>query len=172
MHIRQPIQGQRICLRNCQASDIEFLSRMWLDAENGKYTSDPTPEYADEAFQKALQTLPDSPFGYYLVVQRTDTKQPVGSVSLFPDTDKKVYEIGYCIHKDHWRKGYATEAVELAIDWLRKTGAEKLTAQVANENAASRALLCKLGFRVAGQSSFQKYNMPVRFESLLYARRL
>ena len=144
MHIRQPLQGQRICLRNCQASDIEFLSRMWLDAENGKYTSDPTPEYADEAFQKALQTLPDSPFGYYLVVQRTDTKQPVGSVSLFPDTDKKVYEIGYCIHKDHWRKGYA----------------------------ASRALLCKLGFRVAGQSSFQKYNMPVRFESLLYARRL
>lgn len=57
MKIEQPMLGKRICLRNYTESDLTFLTDMWFDEENGKYMSDPTREYVDETFQKALDTL-------------------------------------------------------------------------------------------------------------------
>lgn len=172
MKLRQSILGKRICLRNYMESDITFLTDMWFDAENGKYLSDPTREYVDEAFQEALDTLGESQYGYYLVITLADTAKPVGSFCIFPDEEKKVYDIGYCIHKRHWRNGYGSEAVALVLDWLTEQGAEKVTAEVAAENTASNALLQKFGFAVERRAQFKKYHMDVHFDSYIYAKRL
>lgn len=172
MKIEQSILSRRICLRNYTESDLGFLTDMWFDEENGKYLSDPVREYVDEAFQRALDTLGESEYGYYLVIELADTKERIGSACMFPDEDKKVYDIGYCIHKSKWRQGYGSEAIASLLEWLKANGAGKVTAEVAAENAPSNALLRKYGFEVEKESEFKKYHMDVRFHSYIYAKRL
>ena len=55
---------------------------------------------------------------------------------------------------------------------MQEQGAEKATAEVAVENAASNALLRKFGFEIEKRSEFKKYHMEVRFDSYLYAKAL
>ncbi len=172
MKIEHPMSGKRVCLRNYTASDLTFLTDMWFDEENGKYMSDPTREYVDEAFQKALDTLGESQYGYYLVIELADTKERIGSACMFPDEDKKIYDIGYCIHKSKWKQGYGSEAIALMLAWLKANGAEKMTAEVAVKNIPSNMLLRKFGFEIEKETEFKKYNMDVRFDSYIYAKSL
>lgn len=168
MNIDNPIQGPRLTIRSYDRSDLSFVTSMWLDPENGKYLSDPTADRVDAVFQKALDTLQDSPYGYYLIIERGGER--VGSFSVFPERD--IYDIGYCIHKDHWRQGYASEALTVMLDWMRARGAKAVTAEVAAENTASNALLQKFGFEAERRTSFEKYNMDVRFDSFIYSKEL
>ncbi len=172
MKMNTKLTAERIVIRNYEPSNLEFVTSMWLDEENGAYMSDPTPEYVDAAFQHALDSLQDSPYGYYLIIELSGTMEQIGSFSIFPDKDRKVYDIGYCIHKTHWRKGYAGEALVLMLDWAKTQGAEKVTAEVAVENMASNALLRKFGFAVEKKTEFRKYNMDIRFDSFIYAKEL
>lgn len=172
MKLETALLGNRIRIRNYEESDLEFLTSMWFDEENGKYMSDPTREYVDDAYQKALDALGESPDGYYLVIELTLTGERVGSCCMFPDADQKTYDIGYCIHKKHWQKGYGSEAISLMLHWLKNHGAGHVTAEVAVENIASNALLRKFGFKVEKKAEFKKYHMNVRFDSYLYAKTL
>ena len=172
MKVEHPMLGRRICLRNYTESDLTFLTDMWFDEENGKYMSDPTREYVDEAFQKALDTLGESRYGYYLVIELADTKERIGSACMFPDENKKMYDIGYCIHKSKWKQGYGSEAIALMLEWLKANGAEKVTAEVAVNNIPSNMLLRKFGFEVEKETEFNKYNMDVRFDSYIYVKSL
>lgn len=168
MKIDKPIQGPRLAIRSYERSDLPFVTGMWLDPENGKYLSDPTADHVDAVFQKALDSLQDSPYGYYLIIELAGER--IGSFSVFPEDG--VYDIGYCIHKDHWRRGYASEALCMMLEWMKARGAQKVTAEVAAENTPSNALLRKFGFDAEKQSEFRKYNMDVRFDSLIYAKAL
>lgn len=172
MRISNPIQGDRIRIRNYEATDLDFVTDMWLDEENGKYLSDPTRDFVDEAFQRALDELPDSKLGYYFVIERADTGERIGSACAFPDETRRTYDIGYCIRKAHWNSGYGTQAVAALLQWLREMGACAVTAEVAVENTASCALLRRLGFAVEKQTEFQKYHMDIRFASYLYRKTL
>lgn len=172
MKIETALQGSRIQIRDYRKSDLEFLTDMWFDAENGAYLSDPARAYVDETYQHALDTLEDSPHGYYLVIELADAGETIGSCCMFPDETRKVYDIGYCIHKRHWKQGYGSETISLLLRWMQEQGAEKATAEVAVENAASNALLRKLGFEIEKRSEFKKYHMEVRFDSYLYAKAL
>ena len=172
MKIDRPIIGQKILIRNEVQTDLDFLTGMWFDEENGKYMSDPTVAYVDATYQKALDTLHESRLGYYLVIERICPKDAIGSFCIFPDESGKVYDIGYCIHKKHWGQGYGSEAVLLMLNWLKAQGAEKVTAEVAIENTASNALLRKFGFEIEKESQFPKYRMPICFDSYIYAKYL
>ena len=68
MLIDKSLTSSRITVRNYQKSDLPYLTAMWFDEENGKYMSDPTAEYADNDFLKALDRLENNPEGYYLTV--------------------------------------------------------------------------------------------------------
>lgn len=168
MRLENNIRSPRLLIRSYEKSDLGFVTSMWLDPENGRYLSDPTADRVDAVFQKALDTLQDSPHGWYLIIELAGER--VGSFSVFPEGD--IYDIGYCIHKDHWRRGYAAEALTVMLDWMRAQGAKAVTAEVAAENTASNALLQKFGFTVERQTSFKKYNMDMEFESFIYAKEL
>ena len=169
MQIESDLYTSRLRIRNCRKSDLPALTAMWFDEENGKYLSDPTKEYVDEKFQKALDGIENNPHGYYLALLLWGTETIIGSCFIFPDEEKEgSFELAYCIHKDHWRKGYATELLHRIIDLLRERGGIELTAEAAKENIASDALLRKIGFAVVGESSFPKYNMNISFDSYVY----
>lgn len=60
-------------------------------------------------------------------------------------------EIGYEIHKDYWRKGYVTEAVEEMMSYgMEEMSLNRIEALIYPENIPSQKLLEKLGFTKEG----------------------
>lgn len=172
MQIENPLSTPRITLRNAKKADLPFLTSMWFDKENGRYLSDPTSEYVDEVYRDALDRIETSPDGFYLTAELNSTKEIISSCFMFPDEKGDRFEIAYCVHKDHWRKGYATEILSLATAWAKDNGFTEITAEAAKENTASHALLIKNGFTVTGESRFKKYNMDISYESYTYSKKL
>lgn len=168
MRIDTELTGARIFLRDYCPDDLEFSAGMWLDGENGRYLSDPARDYVDAPFQRALDTLQDSRTGCYLTACLNGTGERVGTCCLFPDKGGEGYDIGYCVHKSRWRQGFGTEIVKLALGWIRTQGGRWVTAEVADENRPSRALLEACGFVPERASEFEKYHMGVRFPSHIY----
>ena len=131
MKINKILLGERVLLRDYAVADLCSLADMWLDPENGKYMSDPTREFVDERFQRALDTLAESEAGYYLTVEEISSGEIIGSACAFPDEAGGTYDIGYCIRKSRWHCGFGTETVTLLLEELRKLGAKKVTAEAA-----------------------------------------
>lgn len=175
MKIEGKLLGKNIALRSYEKSDLDFVSKMWFDKENGRFLSDPEKKFIDEKFQKAVDGLEDSELGYYFVAERLDTGEPVGSCCAFPDEDGNddlVYDIGYCVDKACWRQGFGSEIISVLLGWIKSMGGKKVTAEAAKENAPSCALLKKLGFKVMKEAEFKKYNMDIKYESFIFEKKL
>lgn len=174
MRIGDEIRTERLIIRSCRSSDLEFAAEMWFDEENGKYMSDPTREFIDGKYQRAFDNITESADGYYMTVLLRENGELAGTCCVFPEDSGcgAVYDIGYCIHKRYWRTGLGTELVNALTEWIRKRGGERITAEVAVDNTASNALLKKCGFEVARRSEFKKYNMDICYKSLIYQKRL
>lgn len=171
MKIENKLMGERIALRSYLKSDIDFVSGMWFDKENGKYLSDPERKFIDEKFQRAVDGMEDSPTGYYFVAELKETGEPVGTCCAFPDEkNKAVYDIGYCVHKAYWRQGLGSEIVTTLTNWIRSAGGKSVTAEAAKENEASCGLLKKLGFEVVKEGGFKKYNMNISYDSYIFGK--
>lgn len=171
MKLNAPLMGERIVIRDYTSEDLAFVTGMWFDPENGRYMSDPTAEYVDESYQKALDEMQDCEDGYYFIVELRESGERIGTCCAFPE-ENGTYDIGYCVHKSRWKQGFGTELVNLLVSWVREQDGTAVTGEVAKENRASRALLEKCGFTVQKEASFKKYNMDVHFDSLIYERKL
>ncbi len=169
MQIEKSLTSSRITVRNYQKSDLPYLTAMWFDGENGKYMSDPTAEYVDSDFQKALDDLENNPDGYYLTVVLNGSDKIMGSACIFPDGNRKIFDIGYCIHKDYWGKRFGSELLALIVAWIRGNGGIEITAEVAQDNIASNSLLANNGFKIKKKSQFKKYKMDICFNSYIYS---
>jgi RimJ/RimL family protein N-acetyltransferase len=60
-------------------------------------------------------------------------------------------ELGYWIARDHWGKGFATEAGAAVLEVARMLGHQRITAGHFIDNPASGKVLRKLGFRPTGR---------------------
>ena len=171
MKLDAVISGERLRLRSYAPEDLAFVSSLWFDPENGKYLSDPEWPALDSRFRAALDGLADSPYGYYLVAERKDTGERIGTCCAFPDETGSACEIGYCVQKQHWRRGYGSEILAVLEAWIFGRGAREIRAEVAAENAASIALLQKRGFAVEREAEFQKYNRGITYKSYVCCKR-
>ncbi|QQZ09894.1 GNAT family N-acetyltransferase [Heyndrickxia vini] len=85
-------------------------------------------------------------------MERKGTKGLIGTIGLnaWSPTHKRA-EIGYELHPDFWRKGYAKEAIaEIVTYGLEELGLMRIGAVVFLENTASNELLLKMGFQHEG----------------------
>lgn len=62
-------------------------------------------------------------------------------------------EIGYWIARDHWGRGYASEAGRAALEVVRALGHRRVQAGHYVDNPVSGRVLRKLGFRETGEIS-------------------
>jgi len=74
-------------------------------------------------------------------------EEHIGAVSIYIiDEDYTVGEIGWIISKEHWGKGYATEAARAMIDFARnELKLKRIIAHCDSENVASYKVMEKLG---------------------------
>jgi RimJ/RimL family protein N-acetyltransferase len=76
---------------------------------------------------------------------------PIIGVVGFHEPEDGGLGFGYWIARDHWGRGYATEAGHGALEVARALGHKRVTAGHYVDNPASGRVLRKLGFRETGE---------------------
>ncbi len=164
----QTIETARLYLRSFEKADARFAISIWNDPKMGEYLPDEAMEKIDETYVKEIERLADDKDCCYLISERKDARERVGTCSFMVLDGGKTYDIAYCVHKDYWRNGFATEAARGMIDYAVRQGAGKITVRVNRENAASNRVVKKLGFSVVGEISYQKRGTETTFSDYLY----
>lgn len=162
------IVTSRLIIRSTKEEDGPFCLSIWLDDEMGKYLGDPPREKADESVLNFAQGIEEQEGWVPFVVFLKETGEPIGTCSIVPSDDQLLWDLGYCVHKDYWHQGYATEIIKALIDFGGSKGIKSFTAKVAKENAGSNAVLRKLGFSVAEEGTFKKQHTDIVYEEYTY----
>lgn len=107
--------------------------------------------FAEDSIERALEAYRSQSevrFGIELAA----TGALIGTVNLhhiFPQNRR--CEIGYALGSPHWGKGYATEALEAAIDYgFHELRLNRIEADIDPRNDASAGVLERMGFRKEG----------------------
>jgi [ribosomal protein S5]-alanine N-acetyltransferase len=107
-----------------------------------------------QAWYERMQALVATGTGRQLVVQHKANDHVVGTVLLFKwDEASARLELGYVLGQAHWRQGLMREALGAVLGTcLQHAGVRRIEAEVNPDNAASHALLLKLGFTHEGRA--------------------
>ncbi len=149
-----PIETERLYLRGFTPEDARFALSIWNDPEMGEYLMDETMETVSDEYLRQIEQLGEDKECCYLIAEDRAAGTRIGTCSFLPEGD--VYDIAYCVHRDFWRQGYATEMVGGMIGWAREQGAKKATIFIFSENPGSNAIARKFGFRIVETKTVKK----------------
>ena len=116
---------ERLILREIQSSDWEAIHRYASHPGGVRYMEwGPNSEGDTKAFVETViaeqEAIPRR--GYDLAIVLKETSRLIGTCSLrLSGGDLEEAEIGYCLSRAVWNKGYATEAVAGIIHFGRET---------------------------------------------------
>ena len=145
------VETDRLFLREIQREDFDDLYRMNSDPEVMKYVGDGTTRNYDQ-MEKELDILMSHyilkpGLGIWATIHK-DSNTFVGASGLvFYDNTSEI-EIGYRILREHWNRGYATEAsVELLKYGFTTLKLKKIVSSAHVDNRASRRVMEKIGMK-------------------------
>ena len=150
----EPIETERLRLRGFTPADAMFAIGIWNSPDTGEYLIDEPMEAIDPAYLKEIEVLGEHPDCCYLIAEDKESGTRIGTCSFIPADG--VYDLAYCVHKQFWRQGYATEMVGGMIGWAREQGSKKVTILIFSENPGSNAIARKFGFRIAETRTVKK----------------
>ena len=97
-------------------------------------------------------------------VELKDTSQFVGAAGLVFHDDSEEVEVGYRFMKEHWGKGYATEAASALVKYgFEKLGLKKIVSFAHVDNRGSTRVMEKIGMQYVGERVNRGW-MQVYFE--------
>lgn len=145
------LQTERLIVRTWSFEDFSAACELWGDPKVMELIDSRGGLDEDEVRKKLeeeVQTQRDHGVQYWALISK-EMHTIVGCCGLRPhDADEGVYELGFHICRKHWGKGYAQEAARGVIDYaFSLLQAKKLFAGHHPENAVSKRILKKLGFR-------------------------
>ncbi len=159
------IKGENIIITKMDMSMAEDVWQNSLDEDNRRFVPDEVFETLDDA-KEVVQSLidcyesEDGPFVYAIL--RKEDNANLGYVQLVQIEEG--WEIGYHIAKRYTGHGYATEAVNLFLQYLKNNTKIKEVYGVAlSDNLASRRVLQKCGFKIyfEGEGPYQGKNKNI-----------
>jgi len=145
------LETNRLLLRNFRKEDLEALVDYRKHPDCSRYQRG---QFKDrENLNRLIEcTKTDDPFSEgkgRLAIARRDTREIVGD--LFVSIEEKTISLGYTVSYRYHRRGYAFELLSALTDELHHRFPDKeIVCCVDRENAASVALLLKLGFAEEG----------------------
>lgn len=149
MEQRSPsLETARLRLRAYEERDSAALAELLTNEQIRRTYMIPelkTPERLQAMCRKLMEySRSDEHFEYGIC--RKDTDELIGFLNDCElDTAQGICELGYVIHPRHWGKGYATEALQAAINELLRMGYRMIRACWFAENPASGRVMEKCG---------------------------
>ncbi|HEY9178129.1 MAG TPA: GNAT family N-acetyltransferase [Flavipsychrobacter sp.] len=143
------LETKRLILRESVVADAPDLFEMNSDPEVLKYTGDAAFRSVEET-EELIRNYKDYKkhgYGRWTTIVKA-TNEVIGFCGLKYLEDIDETDLGYRWKKQHWGKGYATEAGRACLQYGFETlGVEQIVAQVLKDNGASIRVLEKLGMK-------------------------
>ncbi|GAA5027801.1 hypothetical protein GCM10023317_76050 [Actinopolymorpha pittospori] len=108
-----PIVTARLVLRSVETADDEMLTRIWTDPDVRRYMGGPLEPGVVRHRNTDFVGKP----GKYCVAIRA-TGEPIGLLGIGADRRSGNWEVSYGFLPEHWRRGYAREAVHALLVWV------------------------------------------------------
>ena len=141
---------ERLYLKEFTIDDAQVLIDLNSDPEVTRYTGDGPVKDLTEA----KRILTDIIFPQYKnkmgrwAVYLNSTDEFIGWCGVKYVEDEKEYDLGYRFFKQHWGKGYASEAASAVMDDAINTlQLKEIIGRAAIDNKASIAVLKKMGMK-------------------------
>lgn len=148
------LETKQLILRELTESDAKVIFSILSNPQVTRYYGKDTFESLDEAkeFIHYFKQKFYENRGFRWGIEIKETKQLIGTIGLDAWVPKqRRAEIGYEIHPDYWKKGYATEAALKAISFgFDSLELIRIGAIIFPKNEPSNKLLNKLGFQKEG----------------------
>lgn len=141
------IVTERLILRRAREEDLDTMHAVLSDPVAMRYWSTPPHNSLDQTREWLASMIADAPGEREdFVVEHQG--QVIGKAGCY-----RLPEIGYILHRDHWGKGLAAEALRAVIAHIFAHHAvAALRADIDPRNARSIRLLEKLGFTITGRA--------------------
>ena len=146
------LETKRLILRQWEESDKRPFFEMNSDPDVMKYFPSPlSRKESDKFFEKLLLLIEKQGFGLYPTVLK-ETGHFIGFIGLNEATFKASFtpciEIGWRLHKDYWKKGFATEgAIEVLKFGFQKLGKKEILSFTSKLNTPSIKVMERLGMQ-------------------------
>jgi RimJ/RimL family protein N-acetyltransferase len=154
------LETTRLRLRQMSLDDLDFVAAMLSHPEVMRfYPKLHTRQEAQAWVERQLARYRNDGHGLWLVLDR-ESGEPVGQVGLVvQEVDgKPEFEIGYLIHRPHWRKGLATEAALGVREYaFGPRGLDRVISLIRPENIPSQGVARKLGMTPERETDFKGY---------------
>ena len=145
---------ERLELWRPQVGDLDGLNAIHTDPRTLEFLGSWGPSRAD-SFARLLRNAGGwSFYGYGVcMIRRRGATQIIGTCGVFRSYRgfahglDDVPESGWIIHPDHWRQGYAGEAMRAVLAWFDEVhGCQRVACMIEAEHAVSQKLAGQLGF--------------------------
>ena len=148
-------ETERLVLRNLVKSDARAFHHIFCQDEVLKYlpenrmTEEEVEELVNWYISCYSTNTKDRIRKFTVAVRLKQDDRLIGWTGLGPlDFDESEIEVYYGISKEHWNKGYATEASRKMLEFgLNEVGLERIVAVVEPQNKPSIRVAEKLGMK-------------------------
>lgn len=161
------IETERLLLREYTIGDFDALYEIMSDSETMQHY--PAPFDAEKTgnwISRNLENYEKYGFGLWAVVLK-ETNEFIGDCGItIQNIDGDMLpEIGYHIHKNYWRQGFAKEAARAVLDWVfENTHYDAIYSYMKYTNTASCSTAASIGMR-----KIKEYSDPDNIISYVYA---
>jgi RimJ/RimL family protein N-acetyltransferase len=137
------LEGKNVNLKIVEKEDLPLLQEWWNDPEfSGKYN--PLDAQQSRADVEKEYEKPSPEKAWFLILRKDGSK--IGFLGM--SISGMWWQIGYVLIPSERGKGYGTEAVKLAVDYLfMSKHVERIQTDTLLENVASQKVLQKAGFQ-------------------------
>jgi ribosomal-protein-alanine N-acetyltransferase len=165
------LETPRLRLRPFTDTDLDGLHALYGDTEAMRYWSfPPSRDRAETARRLRWHVNGYKPAVYAIwAVAPRRGRRCIGMVNYHHrEARERRLEVGYIIARAHWGKGLAREAMSAVLRHCIDTlGSHRIEAMIAPENAASRRLAERLGFRLEGGPLRDRWRVGDSWRSVL-----
>ncbi|WP_238177837.1 GNAT family N-acetyltransferase [Paenibacillus contaminans] len=164
--------GTKVRLRPIEPGDWEKFHQNDQDSEGARLCDAvhfPRSSEGTKAWAEHQASQTPSGDNIMLAIETLDGEL-VGSINTFSsDTRNGTFKYGLAVFREHWRKGYASEAVKILLGYyFRELRYQKATAHVYAFNEGSIALHERLGFTQEGRLRNMIFTNGRHYDELVY----
>lgn len=151
------LKTERLLLRQWTENDFLPFAEMCSDEDVMEYFPKPqTKEESYEMGRRILSLISERGWGFW-AVEIPNQHKFIGFVGLHTPTNKMPFspcvEIGWRLSKQHWGKGYATEAAKEALKFAFNTlNLNEVVSFTTQANNRSKAVMQKIGMQDSKQN--------------------
>lgn len=143
------LETPRLLLREIEEANLDVLAALLGDPQVMRHWPRPlTRDEAAEWIVRQRQRYAEDGYGYWLLVERA-SGEFVGQAGLMECAVDGVSELGlgYIVAREHWRRGFATEAAAACLAHGRDVLHRRPIALIRPQNRPSIGVALKLGLR-------------------------